>query len=323
MSITLRQLEIFVSVAHEENVTRAAEALRLSQSAVSMSLAELERLLGEKLFDRRGKRLLVNDQGRALIPKAAAMLSRITEIESFFGDSNDQLTGLLRVGASSTIGNYLMPRIFGDFTAAFPDVRISLDVGNTEHVIQELLHFNIDIGFIEGFCHQPAIETSLWKRDDLAIHVGAKHPLATKKNITAADLHQSRWILREQGSGTREVFETALAGKMDPIRIYLELGHTEAIKEAVEAGLGITCLSMRTTQRARREGTLVALETPFLDLRRDFHLLLHEEKYRTKLLRRFMTFCQSYTAYDKNRPAQDETMREDSKNKRIKKDEMA
>lgn len=296
MSVTLRQLEIFVSVAREENVTRAAEVLRLSQSAVSMSLAELERLLGEKLFDRQGKRLLVNDQGRALIPKAAAVLSRITEIETFFGGSDDHLTGLLQVGASSTIGNYLMPKIFGDFTAAYPDVRISLDVGNTEYVIQELLRFNIDIGFIEGFCHQPTITTIPWKPDDLAIHVGANHPLAARETITAADLLESRWILREQGSGTREVFEMALAGKMDSIKVYLELGHTEAIKEAVEAGLGITCLSLLTTRRARRDGSLIALQTPFLDLRRNFYLLLHGETYRTKLMRRFMTFCQDYAA---------------------------
>lgn len=300
MSITLRQLEIFVSVAQQENVTRAAEVLRLSQSAVSMSLAELERLLGEKLFDRQGKRLLVNDQGRALIPKAAAVLSRTREIETFFGGSDDQLAGLLKVGASSTVGNYLMPRIIGDFTATSPDVRISLDVGNTEDVVQELLRFNIDLGFIEGVCHQPAIETIPWKRDDLAIHVGANHRLATQKNITAVDLLESRWILREQGSGTREVFETALAGKMDGIRVYLELGHTEAIKEAVEAGLGITCISLQTTRRARRDGALVALETPFLDLRRNFYLLLHTEKYRTKLMRCFMEFCQDDAAFDKN-----------------------
>ena len=308
MNITLRQLQIFVSVAKEANVTRAAEALRLSQSAVSMALAELERLLGEKVFDRQGKRLLVNDQGRALIPKATAVLSRVAEIEAFFGDSDNQLTGLLKVGASSTIGNYLMPRIFGDFATAFPDVGMTLDVGNTEYVIEELLRFNIDIGFIEGFCHHPAIETIPWKHDDLAIHVGATHPLATKKEISAADLLTARWILREQGSGTREVFARASAGNMEQIRVYMELGHTEAIKEAVEAGLGITCLSLLTTQRARRDGALIALETPFLDLRRNFYLLLHGEKYRTKPLRRFIDFCQHNAVSDQTTAVKPETL---------------
>ncbi|ORJ54913.1 LysR family transcriptional regulator [Geothermobacter hydrogeniphilus] len=291
MAITLRQLEVFVAVAQEGNVTRAAEALRISQSAVSMSLAELERLLGEKLFDRRGKRLLVNDQGRVMIPKAVDVLARVTEIETTFSGPDDRLAGLLRIGASSTIGNYLMPRILGDFTAEHAEARLSLDVGNTEQIVQELLHFNIDIGFIEGFCHQTTIETIPWRQDHLAIHAGADHPLAKKRNISVDDLMAARWILREQGSGTREVFETALAGKLGNIRVYLELGNTEAIKEAVEAGLGISCLSLLATRRARRSGALVALQTPFLDLRRNFYLLLHGEKYRTRLLRRFMAFC--------------------------------
>ncbi len=304
MGITLRQLEVFVSVAQEGNVTRAAEVLRISQSAVSMSLAELERLLGEKLFDRRGKRLLVNDQGRALIPKAAAVLARVGEIDTFFSGPDNQLAGLLRVGASSTIGNYLMPRILGEFTATFPEARLSLDVGNTEQIVQELLRFNIDIGFIEGFCHQAGIETIPWRQDHLAIHAGADHPLARKKEMTVNDLMQARWILRERGSGTREVFEAALAGKMDSIRVYLELGNTEAIKEAVEAGLGVSCLSLLATRRARQSGALVALKTPFLDLRRNFYLLLHGDKYRTKLLRRFMAFCEEYSAYDKGKAGQ-------------------
>ncbi|PNU18557.1 LysR family transcriptional regulator [Geothermobacter hydrogeniphilus] len=296
MGITLRQLEVFVTVAQEGNVTRAAEALRISQSAVSMSLAELEKLLGEQIFDRRGRRLAVNDQGRALIPKAAAVLARVGEIDTFFSGPDNQLAGLLRVGASSTIGNYLMPRILGKFTAAFPGAQLSLDVGNTEQIIQELLRFNIDVGFIEGFCHQAAIETIPWRQDHLAIHAGADHPLARKKKISISDLVQARWILREQGSGTREIFEAALAGKMDSIKVYLELGNTEAIKEAVEAGLGISCLSLLATRRARQSGALVALKTPFLDLRRNFYLVLHGEKYRTQLLRRFMAFCEEYSA---------------------------
>ncbi|TYO99169.1 DNA-binding transcriptional LysR family regulator [Geothermobacter ehrlichii] len=296
MGITLRQLEAFVAVAREGNVTRAADTLRLSQSAVSMSLAELERQLGERLFDRRGKRLVMNDQGRVLIPKAADVLFRVREIDALFSGPEQQLAGLLRVGASSTIGNYLMPRILGAFTSTHPRARLSLDVGNTEQIVQELLRFTIDIGFIEGFCHRPDIETIPWRQDRLAIHAGAEHPLARKRNIDIHDLMQARWILREQGSGTREVFENALAGKMDGIRVYLELGNTEAIKEAVEAGLGISCLSLLATRRARQSGALVALKTPFLDLRRNFYLLLHGEKYRSRLLRRFITFCQDYPA---------------------------
>jgi len=300
MSITLRQLEVFVAIAREGNVTRAAEKLRLSQSAVSMALAELERQLGEKLFDRRGKRLAMNDQGRALFPRAADVLSRAGEIDALFCGPEHRLAGRLRVGASSTIGNYLMPRILGDFTASHPEAQLSLEVGNTEQIVQGLLRFTIDIGLIEGFCHQPDIETLPWRQDHLAIHAGAGHPLVRKERLTLPDLMQARWILREQGSGTREVFENALAGKMEGIRVFLELGNTEAIKEAVEAGMGISCLSLLATRRARQSGALVALRTPFLDLRRTFYLLLHREKYRSQLLQRFISFCQDYPAGDRS-----------------------
>lgn len=294
MAITLRQLKVFVTVAREGNVTRAAQALSISQSAVSMSLAELERLLGEQLFDRHGKRLMVNDQGRALVAKAAAVLEQVDEINSFFSDASGTLTGSLRVGASSTIGNYLMPRILGDFRAHHPDARVTLDVGNTEQIVQELLHFNIDIGFIEGYCHQPALETIPWRKDLLAVHAGAEHPLAKNEQVSLAELRKAHWILREEGSGTREIFEAALAGQIDNLRVGLELGNTEAIKEAVEAGLGVSCLSLLATRRARQSGALVALKTPSLDLRRNFYLLLHGEKYHTRLLQRFMEFCQGY-----------------------------
>ncbi len=300
MSISLRQLKVFVTVSREGNVTRAAEKLRVSQSAVSMSLSELERLLGEQLFDRRGKRLVLNDQGRALVSRAAAVLEQVDEISCFFSDAAGQLTGALRVGASSTIGNYLMPRILGAFRAKHPEARVSLDVGNTEQIVRELLHFNIDIGFIEGYCHQPALETIPWRQDLLAIHAGANHPLADRKSVSLKELRDAEWILREQGSGTREIFETALAGKIDSLRVALELGNTEAIKEAVETGLGISCLSLLATRRARQSGALVALKTPSLDLRRNFYMLLHGEKYRTRLLRHFMEFCKGYAENTEN-----------------------
>lgn len=291
--MTLRQLEVFVAVARHGNVTRAAAEVFLSQSAASMALAEMEKQLGGNLFDRKGKRLLVNERGRALLPRAQEVVSRVQEIEELFGTGAEKLAGVLKIGASSTIGNYLIPRIFGNFVQAHPEPRLTLDVGNTEQVIHEVKHFRVDLGFIEGFCHDQELETIPWRQDRLVVFASPQHPLARQKEVTPADLAAVNWILRERGSGTREVFETAIAGKIPELRLFLELGHTEAIKEAVEAGLGISCLSRLTIARALELGVLVALPTPFLNLERRFSILLHKEKYRTEVLRTFLAFCRN------------------------------
>jgi DNA-binding transcriptional LysR family regulator len=291
--MTLRQLEVFVAVARHGNVTRAAADVFLSQSAASMALAEMEKQLGGNLFDRKGKRLLVNERGRALLPRAREVLSRVREIEELFGTQEGRLAGDLKIGASSTIGNYLIPRIFGNFVLAHPELRLSLDVGNTEQVIQDVKHFHVDLGFIEGFCHDQEIETIPWKQDQLVVFASPHHPLAQRKEVTVADLAEVNWILRERGSGTREVFETAIAGQLEDLHLFLELGHTEAIKEAVEAGLGISCLSRLAIARALDLGVLIQLPAPFLNLERRFSILIHKEKYRTDLLQAFLSFCQN------------------------------
>jgi DNA-binding transcriptional LysR family regulator len=221
------------------------------------------------------------------------VLARVQEIEELFGDHEGRLAGVLKIGASSTIGNYLIPRIFGDFVHAHPETRLSLDVGNTERVVSEVQRFHVDLGFIEGFCHDQAIETIPWERDQLVVFASPNHPLAQRRQISAADLAEVNWILRERGSGTREVFETAIAGRVEDLNLFLELGHTEAIKQAVEAGLGISCLSRLTIARALQLGVLVQLPTPFLNLERRFSILLHKDKYRTEVLQAFLAFCQN------------------------------
>ena len=291
--MTLRQLEVFVAVARMGNVTRAAAEVGLSQSAASMALAEMEKQLGSHLFDRKGKSLLVNERGRALLPRAREVLSRVKEIEELFGGGKGGLAGELKIGASSTIGNYLIPEIFGSFVRVYPEPQLSLEVGNTEQIIQEVKSFGVDLGFIEGFCQDQDIKTIPWRRDQLVVFASPKHPLAKLKKIAPADLSAANWILRERGSGTREVLEAALSEKIPDLNLFLELGHTEAIKGAVEAGLGISCLSHLTIARAIEIGTLVALPTPFLNLGRYLSVLIHKQKYQTETLRTFLHFCQN------------------------------
>ena len=213
MNITLRQLEIFAAIAEQGNVTRAAEELLLSQSAASMALAEFENQLGEKLFSRSGKKLCLNESGRTLLPRVMELLARTAEIECMFASSGRELAGAVKVGASSTIGNYLITSYLGQFAQENPAVELSLEVGNTEQIIGSLLDFNIDIGYIEGLCQHPKIITRKWIRDKLVVFASPRHPLVAKKQLSIADLAAAKWILRERGSGTRVIFENALVGR--------------------------------------------------------------------------------------------------------------
>ncbi|MCC2638127.1 MAG: LysR family transcriptional regulator [Moraxellaceae bacterium] len=291
MRITLKQLEVFIAVAQSGNVTRASEGLSITQSATSMALADFENQLGRKLFDRIGKRLQLNDAGRLLLPKALDAIARVADIEHMAASDNAMI-GPLRIGASLTIGNYMMPGLIGSFMKTHPGAQLTLDVNNTRHVIESLRHFQVDLGFIEGFCHEPDIEVLPWGQDELVIFAAPGHPLALKPQLDEDDLAGADWILREPGSGTREVFDNAVMGRIRRINLLLEFGHTEAIKQAVASGIGIGCASRRTLEDAFRTGSVVPLPTPFLNLKRELYVLIHRQKFRTQGLTLFLRHCQ-------------------------------
>jgi DNA-binding transcriptional LysR family regulator len=286
---TLRQLEVFVATAQKGSVTHAAAAIGMTQSAASMALGDFERQLGTRLFDRIGKRLVLNEDGRVLYPKAVEMVERAQEMELLF--HGDLRTANLRLGASSTIGNYLLPRLIGQLQAQRPGSQIRLDVGNTQQVINSVLNFEIDVGFVEGPCMHADIETIVWGEDQLAICARPGDPLAKPGGASVEALRQAAWILRERGSGTREVVEQLLTGQLGDIRLAMELGGTEAIKRAVEAGIGISCLSLVALAGAIERGNLVAVDTPFLKLSRSLHILLHKQKYRTDGIEALLALC--------------------------------
>lgn len=293
MKTTLKQLQIFASIARNGSISKAAEENFLSQSAVSMSLAEMEKQLEEKLFDRIGRRLVLNHLGRTVLPKVQDVLERVNEIEHLCARQTAEVTGSLHIGGSSTIGNYLIPAVIGDFVKKFPETKLFLDVGNTEYIKQELLRFNIDIGFIEGYCDHPNIIATPWVPDRLTVFCAPDHPLSRVAAPEVEDLYRADWILREKGSGTREVFKRALQGQANRLNLFLELGHTEAIKQAVGAGLGISCLSIQAIKRDLEEGKLVEIPTPFWDLNRMFSFVVHKEKHQTRVFREFIDYCQS------------------------------
>jgi len=294
MKYSLRQLEIFVTISRTESVSRAAETLSLSQSATSTALSELERQFDLQLFDRVGKSLRINETGRQLLPRAVELLDRAHEIEALL--QGHAGFGYMKIGATLTVGNYLATLLVARFLQEHPESRIQLQVHNTSTIVQQIVNHELDLGLIEGDTHHPDIEVQPWIADELVVFSAPDHPLAKLSNISVEQLLQEPWILREKGSGTRETFDRALRNNHAKLNIRLELEHTEAIKRAVESGLGIGCISRLALKEAFRRGSLVPLATPDLNLSRYFYFLWHKQKYQTTGMREFIAMCKEMTA---------------------------
>jgi len=292
MHFTLKQLKVFLAVASHENVSMAAEELAMSQSAASTALKELEQRFDVFLFDRVGKRLKLNEQGALLRPQAAALLSQAEQIESSLIRHSD--VGELKVGATLTIGNYVAIGIMATFIKDHPSAQVELDVENTQAIASKVQNFELDIGLIEGELQEPNLDVQYWRDDTLSLFCSPQHPLAKKKELSDADLKQADWIVREKGSGTRQAFDRAMSGMLPEIILRLELQHTEGIKRAVEAGLGIGCLSELTLQDAFKRGTLVPLLAPQRDWARKFYFILHKQKFLSRGVQSWIEHCKRY-----------------------------
>lgn len=290
MRFSLRQLQVFVTTAHFENVSKAAEYLSMSQSAASGALSELEQQFNIQLFDRVGKKLKLNELGRGLRPKAESLLAQADELELAMAQHSD--AGDLKVGATLTIGNYLCVGIMAKYMAMQPGAQVSLNVANTSQIMHSVLNFDLDIGMIEGELNHSDLEVTPWCDDELSVFCAPDHPLAKRKRLSEKDLVTVPWILREQGSGTRQTFDRAMHGILPELNVLLELQHTEAIKRAVEAGLGIGCLSNIALGEAFRRGSLVPLKVVGRDLKRQFYFIVHRQKYRGAGLVRWFDLCQ-------------------------------
>jgi DNA-binding transcriptional LysR family regulator len=291
MRYTLRQLEVFLAVARDESVSRAAGALAMSQSAASASLSDLERQFGIQLFDRIGKRLQLSDLGRVLRPRAEAVLDQGRDLEQALAGRDD--LGRLRIGATLTIGNHVAVPLLARLMREHPGAAVTLAVANTEEIARQVANFEIDVGLIEGEIEHPDLEVTLWRPDELVVFCAPGHPFARKRRLADADLRRAAWIVREHGSGTRQAFDRAMHGLLPELHIALSLQHTEAIREAVAAGLGVGCVSRIALQEAFARGALHACRVPHRDFRRHFFFLLHRHKHRSRAIERWLALCRA------------------------------
>lgn len=287
LRFNLRQLEIFAATAREGSTRAAAERVARSQSAASAALGDLEAALGVQLFDRVGRGLRLNENGRALLPRANALLDQARDMQSLFGTVQG---APLRVAASFTIGEYLLPGLISKWSQAHPHGLVQLRIGNTRDVIDTIAGFDADIGFIEGPQTHPDLITRAWLEDELVIVASPKHKLA-RRLVTHAQLAKATWALREYGSGTRQVTDSWLLPHLSQIQVGFEMGSTEAIKHVVAAGSALSCLSRQAVAQSLEDGHLVVLRTEMPPARRRLSLVIHREKRLGATAEAFVRHC--------------------------------
>jgi DNA-binding transcriptional LysR family regulator len=256
-----RRIEVFRAVARELSFSRAALALHLSQSAVSQQIAALELELGGALFDRSRRRVRLTPAGAALLSRVDGLLSGFADARRAVAAARGAVEGELRVAASRTVGTYVLPRLLAVLGLRHPTLRLGISIENSERVVGTLLSGLADIGYIEDTVNAPGIALTPLLEDELVIVAAASHRFAKLREIPLEDLAAEPLVVRESGSGTRRVSEEHLqaAGlRLDQLRIAAELTGIEAIKAAVEAGLGVSILSNATLAKERALGTLIA-----------------------------------------------------------------
>ena len=292
MQFTLRQLEVFLAIAKTGNMTRAAQQLQMSQSAASSALKDLETHFNTLLFDRMGKRLHLNEQGSQLRPKAERLMAEAGELEQSLLHSDE--TSPVKIGATLTIANFLALQMVSEYLGQYPNAPISLEIKNTEHIVEQVLNYELDMGLIEGESHQTKLCVTPWRDDRLNLFCSTEHPLASKKAVTDQDLLDAKWILRELGSGTRQNFNRAMHGLIPEMNIILELRETEAIKRAVKHNIGVGCLSELSLEEELKRGELVRINCPERDFSRKLYLIVHEQKHISHSLKKWLDLCDKW-----------------------------
>ncbi|MGE0080684.1 MAG: selenium metabolism-associated LysR family transcriptional regulator [Thiohalomonadaceae bacterium] len=291
-----RRLKVFYTVARYMSFTKAAEALHMTQPAVTFQVRQLEEFFNTRLFDRTHNRISLTDAGRRVYEYADRILALYSEMENAVRDITGEVRGVLQLGASTTIAEYMLPALLGAFKTRYPEVTIRLTVGNTDGIVSMVENNSIDLGVVEAPVHNKNLSVELCRMDQMVLIVPHGHPLAGETTVPLSRLLEFPFISREEGSGTREVIlEHLAASGFDPndLDIVLELGSPEAIKGAVEAGLGISMMSRATVVKELKLGSLVAVNIePALE--RPFSFVHQRQKFRLRAIEIFLEFAREH-----------------------------
>ncbi len=291
------KLKVFCIVAETKSFSRASEIIRLTQPAVSLQIQALEEMYGTKLFNRSGCVITLTKAGEMLYKYAKEINSLYGAAEKEIGGVTGLVKGVISVGASSTIGNYILPSVISDFKRRYPKVGVHMHVGNTKNVVDFLNAGSVDVGLVEGDVNKQKLKIEKLIPDEMVFVMSPYHHLAKKSTVSIMELSKEPLIFREEGSGTRQAIEKYLSKhgiSQQHLKISLIMGSTESIKNAVEEGMGTSILSKWAARKECKFGTIKAAffkEDKFV---RDFSMVYKKSKEPSHTLEQFMGFLRRY-----------------------------
>lgn len=291
------KLKVFCTVAETKSFSKASEIIHLTQPAVSLQIQALEELYETKLFDRSSSSVTLTKTGEALYKYAKEILSLYADAEKNIGEMTGLVKGSIKIGASTTIGNYLLSSIIVDFKKTRPKIKIHMLVGNTTRIIEYINSGTIDFGIVEGDVARQKIISEKLLADELCVIVPPYHAWAKKKDISILELAKEPFIMREEGSGTRQVIERYLNANgitVPSMKVVLTLGSTEAIKQAVEGGMGVSIVSRWTARKELKYGTLRLLSIKEEKMMRNFSLVFSKNLVPSHAVDEFLSYLKTY-----------------------------
>jgi DNA-binding transcriptional LysR family regulator len=297
-SMNLNQLRVFAAVAQTGSATLAGDRLRISQPAVSKQLSELEQNLGIALFDRLPRGMRLTDAGERLHLHAQRILGSEEAAETELAELLGLHRGRLSVGASTTIGSYLLPSLFGRFNRVHPDVELNLEIANTAVIQSAVLGNHVDLGLTEGFVSSDALDVEIVAHDEMVAVAAPNHEAAEHGAMNVVQFCGYPFIMRESGSGTRDVIEAALAERSIQVHPLMSLGGTEAVKNAVASGMGVAIVSRLTVELELEAGRLLEVRLPDFRIRRALHLLRLKGKNPSPSTSAFVALLHERRAHD-------------------------
>ena len=290
-------LQVFRALAKEKSFSGAGKLLYLTQPAISHQIRVLEEYLGTRLFERKKREVSLTKQGMILLKYSEQIFSLYEQAEKEIADLVKTFRGRLRIGASTTIGQYLIPKIVGEFKERFGNIEIFLINANTKDIAIKLLADSIDLGLVEGPVEERDILVEKFIEDELVVITSTKHPFAKKKSIDKSELLKEPLIIREEGSGTRNIIEERLKEakvSLSPLKIKMELGSSESIKAAVEAGLGVAIISKWAILKEKKLHTLKSCSLTDVNLIRYFSIITNQKRFKTKPMEEFLKFLKGF-----------------------------
>ncbi len=287
-----RRLQVFHSVARLLSFTKAADSLHMTQPAVTFQIHQLEEYFNTRLFDRTHNRISLTAVGKCVYEYSEKILREYAEMENTVKKMTGEMSGILMIGASTTIAEYLLPILLGDFKTQYPDVHIRLSVSNTDGIVSKVENNDIDLGLVEAPVRNKNLIVELCRLDQLVAIVSPKHPLATFEEVTIEKLVSYPYISREEGSGTRGVISQYLKKRglsWEDLNIVMELGSPEAVKGAVAANLGVSILSRTAIQKDLQLGLLKAINlSPLLE--RPLSFVYKKQQFRLRAIEALLHF---------------------------------